>query len=117
MAKGNNVPGKGINEMSYQSPIEIIQEQVQAGIENEVLKTVMHVGVVVDKEELIKALTYDRNQYTKGYNDRDSEIVRCKDCHYGIRNSKDDIFCIKAVYNDKYKRPNWFCADGEREET
>ena len=20
------------------------------------------------------------------------ELVRCKDCHYGIRNSKDDIF-------------------------
>ncbi len=44
------------------------------------------------------------------------DIVRCKDCHYGIRNSKEDIFCIKAIYNDKYKRPNWFCADGERGE-
>ena len=39
-------------------------------------------------------------------------LVRCKDCHYGIRNSKEDIFCIKAIYNDKYKRPDWFCADG-----
>ena len=44
------------------------------------------------------------------------EIVRCKDCHYGIRNSKEDIFCIKAIYNDKYKRPAWYCADGERKE-
>ena len=42
------------------------------------------------------------------------EVVRCKDCHYGIRSSKDDIFCIKAIYVDKYKRPDWFCADGER---
>ena len=41
-------------------------------------------------------------------------VVRCKDCHYGIRNSQEDIFCIKAIYNDKYKRPDWFCADGER---
>ena len=41
------------------------------------------------------------------------QIIRCKDCHYGISSTKNDIFCIKAIYADKYKRPDWFCADGE----
>ena len=30
---------------------------------------VQQYGIVVDKEELLKALQYDREQYAKGYND------------------------------------------------
>ena len=93
--------------MAYPSPIEVIQTQLQNQLEGEIYKAVMNVGVNVDKEELIKALRYDRNQYQKGYVDRDSEIVRCKDCKHIQR----DGWC-------KYYRhsgtEDWFCADGER---
>ena len=41
------------------------------------------------------------------------EVVRCKNCKYGIPSSKDYVFCSKATYFSKYKEPNWFCADGE----
>ena len=33
------------------------------------MECICEYGIEVDKEELIKALNYDRNQYEKGYND------------------------------------------------
>lgn len=53
----------------YESPIEIIQKQMVTNFENQVFKAVQEVGVLVDKDELVKALQYDREQYEKGYAD------------------------------------------------
>lgn len=53
----------------YKSPIEMIENGLQMQIEGEILKAVMNVGVHVDKEELLKALKHDRDQYSKGYAD------------------------------------------------
>lgn len=53
----------------YRSPIEIIYGGIEAQIENDVLKAVHRIGVNVNKEELLKALQYDRKQYSKGYKD------------------------------------------------
>ena len=53
----------------YQSPINIITRQMQTKFENDVFKAVQEYGVAVDKDELIKALNYDRNQYEQGYRD------------------------------------------------
>lgn len=57
----------------YESPImeftkEISRTLVEAKDEM-ILKTVQNIGVTVDKDELIKALSYDRKQYAKGYRD------------------------------------------------
>lgn len=58
----------------YESPIsriisDAIAERMKAE-ENEFLYSVHQtIGYSVDKEELIKALNYDRGQYEKGYND------------------------------------------------
>lgn len=57
------------NEIGYKSPIDIIYGETQMQLEGEVLKATQNVGVYVDKEELIKALEYDRDQYNKGYKD------------------------------------------------
>lgn len=61
-----------MNDM-YQSPITTIQEeinrQIQIDFENQVMSAVLKVGVVVDKEELLRALQYDREQYQKGYDE------------------------------------------------
>ena len=55
--------------MKYQSPIEIIQGEIETKIENDIMTAVQRYGIRVDKEELIKALQYDRKQYEQGYED------------------------------------------------
>lgn len=53
----------------WNSPIELIESEIEVKMEGEVLKAVKRVGIEVNKEELLKALEYDRNQYEKGYED------------------------------------------------
>lgn len=53
--------------MSYKSPINIIQEEMRTKFDNDVLESVINVGIKVNKDELIKALKHDRNQYLQGY--------------------------------------------------
>lgn len=53
--------------MSWESPIDVIYEDVATQFEGEVLKAVQRCEIKVDKEELIKALAYDRKQYEQGY--------------------------------------------------
>lgn len=60
--------------MSYESPITAIYEQISNQIsqdfENRIMAEVkMKVDVNVDKDELLKALNYDREQYEKGMED------------------------------------------------
>ena len=54
----------------YRSPIEIfmtdIQHQIEQQRDEEIYKAVVSVGINVDKEELIRALRYDRGQYEAG---------------------------------------------------
>lgn len=63
----------------YNSPIEKICSELQTQMVQEdekmVMKAIRKVGVNVDKDELIKALQYDRNQYEKGYKDGKNEIL------------------------------------------
>lgn len=53
----------------YKSPIEILTNQIILEQEGNVYKAVLEQGIVVDKDKLIKALQYDRDQYDKGYRD------------------------------------------------
>lgn len=57
----------------YESPIEMVigefQDMIIQQTENQTLKAIQKVGVNVNKEELLKALKYDRNQYEKGHQD------------------------------------------------
>lgn len=59
--------------MSYESPIEITQKltkmEIEKRIEGDILTAIYSYGIDVDKEELIRALRYDREQYNKGYDD------------------------------------------------
>lgn len=43
--------------------------QMNMEMENGILKAVQRYNIDVDKEELLKALKYDREQYDKGYQD------------------------------------------------
>lgn len=56
--------------MSYKAPIEIIYpsyDKMKVDFENNVCRMVQSYGINVDKDELLKALRYDREQYNIGY--------------------------------------------------
>ena len=56
--------------MDYKSPIEILTgEPIFKEMDDGVMRATVNCGVHVDKEELLKALAYDRGQYEKGYED------------------------------------------------
>ena len=53
----------------FESPIDCVLEQIQEQKEGYVFQYLKKIGVNVNKEELMKALQYDRHQYEKGYKD------------------------------------------------
>ena len=63
----------------YKSPIEIIVQDTYQKLleqrEENIFKAILETGVKVDKEELLKALKYDREQYSKGYVDGAKEFA------------------------------------------
>ena len=73
----------------YESPIKSICKQFCEEIEDYIYKSVIKVGVNVDKEELIRALQYDRDQYDHGYKD-------------GYEAGKTDAF--QAIFREAEKR-------------
>ena len=91
----------------YKSPIEIITGNIQTQIDDEIYRAVQNVGINVDKEELLKALEYDRGQYEKGYNDAIDDfaeelksilpIAVHQDC------SEIDYAVDYALYNMRFK--------------
>ena len=76
----------------YESPLNRIYSDIQSQMikqdeENMMLCVNKAVGYSVDKQELIKALNYDREQYEKGYKDAMSVI---EDIKAEITTYKDD---------------------------
>lgn len=58
----------------WESPISIVTENIMkcvksanSAIEGKVMEAIVNVGIDVNKDELIKAMQYDRDQYSKGY--------------------------------------------------
>lgn len=52
---------------NYESPIKAIETRMQFEFEGELTRAVKSLGFDVDKDELLRALQYDREQYAKGY--------------------------------------------------
>ena len=121
--------GKGEVEMKhpeYDSPFELtindITTQMARNIDEMSWQAVQRVGINVDKDKLLTALKQDAeryreayaNGYDTGYEKRDDDIVRCKDCKHWRQNAE---FCGRwSVGNVAQHTPSdWYCADGERE--
>ena len=118
----------------WESPITMITENIARDIisktDGMLVEYVHAVGFDVDKEELEKALAYDRGQYEKGYSDgrtaRDAEIVRCKDCIHRPHKEEDgyvyepdggDFTCpclCEDCYYNWMPEDDFFCKRGER---
>lgn len=64
----------------YESPITLLVQNMESQLyqkkEQTVWEAVNALGVVVDEEELSKALKYDRDQYNEGYKDGVNDTTR-----------------------------------------
>lgn len=69
----------------YESPINLtfiddMVKNIEEQEENYIVEYVRKIDIDVDKEELLKALRYDREQYEKGYQDGNADKwIDCKD--------------------------------------
>ena len=104
----------------YKSPIDLFYDHLVTEQENEVFKAVVRCGIDVDKDELIKALAYDRRQYDLGYADgkmdANAELIRCKDCKYNSNTEGNYVNCdlIPQMFG---KTPDDnYCSDAEPKE-
>ncbi len=102
----------------YKSPIELlvtdIQNQIVKQQDEEIYKAVLHFIPNVDKEELLRALQYDRNQYKVGYMegkaDAMASITHCEDCQYHEPcKPYNKVWCQKM---GRYMNPDGFCSEG-----
>ena len=84
----------------YKSPIDMliddIQHQIAEQQDEQIYKAVVSVGINVHKEELIRALQYDRQQYELGYADGRSDAVA-----HGIWHKYRDHFTKRHI--------GWIC--------
>ena len=102
----------------YKSPIEVFQTGIEYQLENDIMNMIQKYGITVDKDELLKALQYDRDQYDKGYSDGKiaaiDALVKCKDCkHYCPLNNGYCTHGTDLMVLDE----NQFCSYAERKET
>lgn len=109
----------------YDSPVELFDvvdyaKKVNEEIDNYIYEYIVKLGINVNKEELIKALQYDREQYEKGYKDglkatdwhpitrwekwaksvdpenyKELICYRCGSCNDCILGGKDRVFSCK----------------------
>ena len=110
----------------YESPIKIIYGQMQTQLEGDILKAVMSTDIQVDKEELTRALQYDREQYERGFIEghmtAQKELIRCKDCKHWHKSwlapdGKHEHGYCHMEESDDVIVGRWdddFCSYGER---
>lgn len=60
----------------YKSPIKIITGKMQTNYDDEIYWTTQNVGIKVDREELLKALKYDRQQFKEGFREGEKHTLR-----------------------------------------
>lgn len=113
----------------YKSPVRVDLNALQDAIGDAAIQAIMKVDICVNKEELLKALKYDRGQYKVGYEAGFADafmetlhIVRCRDCIHrqgdespmcmlhtepctNARGYKGEAVCVEM---------NDFCSYGER---
>ena len=105
----------------YESVIEIaekISTEMSEQLENHVVEVVHSYGVNVDKDALVRALQYDRDQYNKGYRDAKAEIIHCEDCkHYWTHRCMDSMPTQWCDLNQTFYNPERdYCSLAERRE-
>lgn len=100
----------------YKSPIQITvvdntietaATQMSEAINEQIYRYVVKMGVTVDKEELIKALAYDRGQYKAGYDDAMATLKRGRWVDRIMVGREHLWFCSEC---DTMGSPTWKCC-------
>ena len=91
----------------YKPLINVITSGLRTELDNNIIKAVMDVAVDVDKDELIKALTYDRNQYDKGFSDATPKWISVNE-----RLPKEEEIVIVTVKDDSADSPIYSTSVG-----
>ena len=110
--------------MSYKSPIDICITQLridrEKAVEEQVFRAVQGIKVDVNKEELIRALRYDRDQYDNGYKDGyddgydrntfniaqeiytalHNEIIDAINCNYNVIKEREEKHKVNRYEDD-----------------
>jgi hypothetical protein len=107
----------------YKSPIEMIYADIYSQVmeqqEDMVYKAVLNCVPNIDKEELIKALKYDRDQYEKGYHDGRaagrwipvSERLPDKEGSYLVCSTRNSVY-VTHFHTDRYFKNGYFRLAG-----
>ena len=108
-------------EVKYDGLMEKIEKEFADHIDEAVIRAVLETNVEVDRDELIRALRFDRCQYQKGYSDgweaAHQSIVRCRECkHFGRFGDRNycEVFADELL--EQALEPNDYCSRGERRE-
>ena len=80
----------------YDSPIKVMFGQMESQIDNKIMKAIQQIDIEIDKEELVRALQYDRGQYDRGFADgymvaRSEFEERLNDQNDSQRSGKDSV--------------------------
>lgn len=59
----------------YTPPIQLFIQEEQAKIEDMIYTQIKKIGIDVDKEELLRALRYERDQYNEGYKEGKAKAI------------------------------------------
>ena len=115
----------------YDSPIALniidaMAEQIATNIDNSVVNAIHKAGIDIDKDKFVSAMKQDKERYEEayrhgfegGYNKRDSDIIRCKDCQYSEYDPETDHLRCQHPFGlaGMTHGADWFCADGMEKE-
>lgn len=98
----------------YESPISVYYTDIKTKFENQLMEAMIGVGLDVDKEELLKALNYDREQYQKGYKDGRGSVVHCEDCACVRAVHMGNKFVYRCPMSTVDVEPEGYCSRGVR---
>ena len=59
----------------YTPPIQLFIKEETAKIEDMLYTQIKKIGIDVDKEELFRALRYERDQYNEGYKEGKARVI------------------------------------------
>lgn len=105
---------------NYEFPISIFEQTPMMDMcdtmDGLIISAVRRVGIDVNKEELVKAMAYDRGQYEKGYKDgyqagtedaMEQKVV-CDNCQFYRTDSGRSYCCL----HHSTMRPDGYCSLG-----
>lgn len=92
----------------YESPVNVIKKSLDTQFDCEILSVIQKYGISVNKNELVAALNYDRNQYVAGYEKGYSTAMN--DLVYKLSYYKDQTGTVKIPMDKIVEIVSDFCA-------